>query len=887
MRNSVSTPRGVAASILALTGVGSLVLASPAGAAATASNPVITDRETVQVQLGSDGKVDVARLFSQLTVSGDGHYVISDPTSTKAWRNLDGFAKPSFKDGNAVWTIDVHGKTARRSVSEVSSSALPVTVSARYTLDGKQMKPKDLVGKSGTLGVTWTIENITGTPTPISFTDGHGKTISKTVDLVTPYVGQLSTVLPQSFRQIDAARADLAADGHGGTQAVWTMVLFSPIGETTQTFGYTATVKHMALPSATVQVVPVPPQRKPELKFGQDGFAEGAATGAELTDGATQIDSNLIKLRDGAGQLLSGLTQLATGAAQLKAGLAGKAAPGAKQLAAGTSTASAGATKLSTGLSQADAGAQRLADGTDALAGGAAALSDGLGQANAGSQAVADGSQDLAAGAGLVSAGASQLSDGLDALGAGLTQLSTAVSGISSNPGLTALHNGIAAMQAGLGSSANPLTILGALNGVQGGLVQMSTSTTAGLPAVVNGVNGLKTGLGAAKVAIANMTAAVTQQQAALSDALVQGACSANPALPLCVDIATAQGIASAVKDGLSNPNPAQGLGAGVDAALAGIGSSSTPGATVLYGLQAAIAGIGSTSVPGQTLLYGLHQAILGLDHPVGAGGASDHGGVLQGLGAVDNGLTQLVDGIITAVNGALGQPTDAPTASLRGATAALASGASDLADGTASVAGGAGDLALGAAQLADGTNQLDAGGKQLAAGAGQAADGAAQLADGTGQLSSGAGQLAAGLKKINGGASELSTGLSDAATGSGKLADGLNQAKSGGSQIAAGTGKLQAEGTSKLVTAGEDTTLSFGEKLARMKALDEKAADGALPYGAPSGGTGSAAYSYTLAAQTSESHDSMVRALLAVVLLGLTASAATIVRRRVAVVTA
>ena len=820
-------------------GIGALVLASPVGAAGTAPSPVVTDRETVQVELSPTGKVDVARLFSQLTVSGDGHYVISDPTSAKAWRNLDGFAKPRFDGGNAVWTIDVHGKTARRSVSEVSSSKLPVTINAAYTLNGKSMKPKDLVGKSGTLGVTWTIENVTATPTPISFTDGHGKPVSKTVDLVTPYVGQLSTVLPSSFRNIEAARADLAGDGHGGTQAIWTMVLFEPIGQTTQVFGYTAKVKNMKLPAATVQVVPVPPQRKPELKFGQDGFAEGAATGAELTDGATQIDSNLIKLRDGAGQLLAGLGQLADGANQLKAGLAGKAAPGAKELAAGTSTASAGAL--------------RLADGTNDLAAGANKLSAGLSTANAGSKKLLDGSQDLAAGAGLVAGGAPALVAGLGQISGGLSLLNSATTGLpAAKAGAIALQAGVAALQAGvatavagIGTETTPGTLLNGMAQISGGLGQLA-SPSAGLPAAKGGVDAVKSGLDAALAgggSIDVLAGGIALAKSHVNTGLGSVNCATLAAV--CTELLTAMGTLDAVTAGINGTN---GLREKTAAASGGLG-------LVSAGLGSAITGVGQLQGGTSLVTAGLNQLKTGLKS-----NSSSSPGITEGLAAVKAGLDQLVTGLTAAVSG-VGQL--AP-----GAAAAYA-GSQTLAGGTAAVADGAGQLADGVAQLADGTSQLDAGGKQLADGAGQAAAGAGDLSD--------------GLKKIDAGTHDLSSGLTDAASGSGQLADGLAKAKDGGAQIADGTGRLQTEGTSKLVEAGEETTMSFGEKLARMKALDAKAADGALPFGAPSGGTGSAAYSYTLAAQTTEGHDSAVRAILAVVLLGLTGAVATIARRRVA----
>jgi putative membrane protein len=827
-------------------------LASATGAAASARGQAgrITNRETVQADLRSDGSVRTARLFSQLVVDGDGAVHVVDPSATKDLRDLDGFSKPSTRDGNAVWDIDVHGRAVRRTVAAYTR-ALPVTVRVSYELDGKAVEPGGVVGRSGVLKATYRIANTTGEPTEVTYLDGKGRRRTATISVPTPFVGQLQTTLPGRFTGVDAPRADIAGDGRGGSLLTWTMVLFAPIGETEQEFGWTARIVNGIAPKASVQIVPVPPKRKPELKFGEDGFSGGAAQATELTRGAAEIDGHVVELRDGAARLLDGLTQLTAGAGRLEAGLAGDAAPGAALLAGGLDRAAAGGSRLATGLSDLDDGAGRIAGGLHA--------------ANDGSRRLLSGSQDLAAGAGLVSTGARQIADGLDSVAGGLTTLSGAVSGLSTNPGFLALKAGVAAISAGLGGAASPLTVLGALNAVEQGLAQLGASHSAGLPAVADGVGVLKAGLTSAKSAIATMAAAMTGQQAYLAGANALAGCPA--ATPVCVALANASGIAAAVKDGLTNPDPALGLGAGVDAALAGIGNGATPGSTVLYGLASAIAGIGSTATPGNTLLYGLHQAILGLDHPAGAAGPSDKGGVKQGVAAVGVGLDQLVAGIIAAVDAALGQPADAPTASLRGAVAALAAGADTVAGGAGQVAGGAGELSAGALTLADGIDRLDTGATTLAAGAAEA--------------SGGAGALLAGLDLLGAGANTLSTGLGAAAGGAGLLYDGLVTAKGGGRLIASGEARLTKEGTSVLVAKGDKTAADNALAYARLAKLDEKAASGALPYGAPAGGEGSAAYLLTVAAADAQGAEDAGRLGLGVAVLVAASAGGGALRRR------
>src|SRR3954464_11251986 len=113
-RNRVATSAGVGVSALML------VVSSPIGAAVAASSEpaIIVNRETVQAELNPSGTLDTARLFSQLVVTGDGTYKVLDPTSGKNIRDLNGFSAPEVKNGMANYTIDVHGRTTRRTVSD-------------------------------------------------------------------------------------------------------------------------------------------------------------------------------------------------------------------------------------------------------------------------------------------------------------------------------------------------------------------------------------------------------------------------------------------------------------------------------------------------------------------------------------------------------------------------------------------------------------------------------------------------------------------------------------------------------------------------------------------------------------------------------------------------
>jgi putative membrane protein len=699
-----------------------LALAGSASAATAASDgtPQVVNREVVQAELDSAGKLDVARLFSQLSVVGKGTVDIADPTSSKGLRNLDGFGTPSVRDGKALYTIHVDGSTSRRTVSDFTKP-LPVTVSAAYTLGGKDVRAKDIVGKTGDVTATYTVTNVSGVPTPVSWKDGKGATHTETVNLVTPLVGQIQTTLPGRFTDLATPAADVAADGRGGSILTYSMVLFSPIGNETQQFTWSGHVKNGLVPEVSIQILPASPTQKPELNTGVVGYRDGAAQATELTDGAGQIDANLLKLQNGAGDLLAGLTKLAAGATQLQSGLAGEAAPGAKKLAAGAADAKAGSGELSAGLDQADAGASDLADG------------------------------------------------------------------------IAQILAGVKSLPADLQADPDYQALLGALTSVQ----------TAITTKVVPGIDALRTGVATAKAGLQQISGLITSSTT-VSDMLTALAGAILAQAPVLGPTATGDLVGQV-----------QAIGAAL----------TTQAGQLVQGLGQVVAALGSTSdsPTTQTIQGGLNALKLGVDNPncvlSNPTNPANPCGIKQVQGLVSAGIGQLVGAVSSSLADVLGQAS---------------AGANDLADGTS-------------------------------------------------QLSAGAGQLDDGLGQISSGASDLSDGITKAADGSKQLADGLDQAKTGNTQIVSGAGRLRSEGTSALVAGGNATAEDAGKKYATLIALSDKVGANALPYGAPEGATGSAAYQFTLAAADTTSHDNWTRGVVAGLLLLGACAVSWLLRRRFA----
>ena len=341
---------------------GATVPVFAANSAPATSGVSVSDTETVQVYTNADGKIDTKRVYEQLVLTGHGQANVANPVSTDGLRNLDGFGGVKVQDGKQIVDTAVDGEQKYRTVSNYTGQ-LPFKITVAYTLDGKPVTADQVVGKSGHLKVTYTVENTSGVDTPLTYKDGNGKTVTKTVNVPTPMVATLALTTPDTYRNVTSPDASMGGDGHGGMMLNFTMTLLPPIGPASSTVSYEADITNGVIPRAELTGLPVDPLSNPTFSSAAKQYKAGAAQGIQLTGGAGQINGGLVQLSDGASQLLSGLLKLHTGAGQLSSGLAGSAVPGAQKLADGTSQLDDGGKKLKDGLDQLKAKAPELADG--------------------------------------------------------------------------------------------------------------------------------------------------------------------------------------------------------------------------------------------------------------------------------------------------------------------------------------------------------------------------------------------------------------------------------------------------------------------------------------------------------------------------------------------
>jgi putative membrane protein len=261
------------------------------------------------IYLSPTGEVETKRVYEQLALTGDGAVDLQNPISTDGLRNLDGFGGFDVENGNQITKMTVDGEEHLRTVSDYTGK-LPLDVTVEYYLDGKRVEPGDIVGESGKLEVKYIVKNVTGVEQEVSFPDGNGGTVTKTVNVPIPMVGSLTTPAPGKLTKVASGQANMAGDGKGGTKLSFTMTLFPPIGSDTAEFGYTADITDGVVPRTSISALPVNPLESPTFASAATSYKGGADTGIELTAGASEIDANLLKLRDGASELLAGLIKL-------------------------------------------------------------------------------------------------------------------------------------------------------------------------------------------------------------------------------------------------------------------------------------------------------------------------------------------------------------------------------------------------------------------------------------------------------------------------------------------------------------------------------------------------------------------------------------------------
>ena len=659
----------------------------------------------------------------------------------------------------------------------------PVTQKVTYYLDGKEISPEDLAGKSGKVKIRFDYTNTTSYTETVN---GEKQTVS------VPFAAITGLVLGDGFENIEVTNGKAEVSDSSSVVLGYALPgLKDSLGikdkdldgdvNIPEYMEMTADVKNFLMPAAMTFVV------NASDYVSTDGIDTSDLDDMinDLKDASTQLQDGSKTLAEGTDTLTDGLSTLQSKLGTFASGV-GTLQSGLKTYTDGVSTLSGGLNTLGNSTGALVSGADKLNDGAGQLASGSATLKDGLKSYTDGANGLAKGASDLDAGIGTLAEKSGTLVDGATKLDDGASQLSASASSI--NEGIKSLDTGLktpltdkekAGYQAAAKDSvdkqfSNPDNEANYENTkVKASGVYYETMTSddsvkqavqllkndSDLMNMINATVGatVETAIKDSVPNLASKDTATIKKTYNNSPKLQQ---SVKEVLNLPQTIPDYDALVSAIVDqklndmatkvmaGVAN-NSKDKVGEAV-ADAAKTGAENAAQSAVITGIESAKSNVSSQINAKQENGYSL---VTGADalSTVASSLANGTKSLVNSIPTLTGGIKQLKDGSSQLNAGAAKLTSNNDT--LNAGATALNAGASQLSAGTQSLMNSVPTLTSGIKQLVDGSNTLVANNAQLNSGA-------SQLADGTNQIVSGVDQLTTGSKTLSEGAHTLADGM-------------------------------------------------------------------------------------------------------------------------------
>lgn len=627
----------------------------------------------------------------------------------------------------------------------------PVTQKVTYYLDGKEISPEDLAGKSGKVKIRFDYTNTTSYTETVN---GEKQTVS------VPFAAVTGLVLGDGFENIEVTNGKAEVSDSSSVVLGYALPgLKDSLGikdgdldgdvNIPEYMEMTADVENFSMPAAMTFVV-----------NASDYVSTDGIDTSDLDDMINDLKDASTQLQDGSKTLAEGTDTLSDGLSTLQSKL-GTFASGVGTLQSGLKTYTDGVSTLSGGLNT-------LGNSTGALVSGADKLNSGAGQLASGSATLKDGLKTYTDGASQLNTGLNQLNDNTGSLATGVTSL---------NDGAKTLSDGINAANKGAA-------------GVSAGAAQLKTS----IDTAKTGADSLAAGAKQVDEGVGQLTQSLSDMPETIKTNINKSLESLNE-----LNVGTLFKTLGYID---TDKITADNVSAAADAAVNNAGDiidaltnmqNQNPSATynqILVGLSQ---GKGAVSV-----YSAVNQSVTDSAYTVQAlkdGSAK----VSDGASSLDAGLGRLSDGASELSSGA---------SDLAKGTTQLATGATELQTGTQSLADKLPELTKGITSLVNGSNELVKNNDTLNAGATALNAGASQLSAGTQSLMNSVPTLTSGIKKLVDGSNTLVANNAQLNSGASQLADGTNQIVSGVDQLTTGS-KTLSEGAHTLA----DGMVQFNEE--------------------------------------------------------------------------
>lgn len=274
----------------------------------------------------------------------------------------------------------------------------PVTQKVTYYLDGKEISPEDLAGKSGKVKIRFDYTNTTSYTETVN---GEKQTVS------VPFAAITGLVLGDGFENIEVTNGKAEVSDSSSVVLGYALPgLKDSLGikdgdldgdvNISEYMEMTADVENFSMPAAMTFVV-----------NASDYVSTDGIDTSDLDDMINDLKDASTQLQDGSKTLAEGTDTLSDGLSTLQSKL-GTFASGVGTLKSGLKTYTDGVSTLSGGLNT-------LGNSTGALVSGADKLNSGAGQLASGSATLKDGLKSYTDGASELQAGINKLYNTLDA----------------------------------------------------------------------------------------------------------------------------------------------------------------------------------------------------------------------------------------------------------------------------------------------------------------------------------------------------------------------------------------------------------------------------------------------------------------------------------------
>lgn len=690
----------------------------------------------------------------------------------------------------------------------------PVTQKVTYYLDGKEISPEDLAGKSGKVKIRFDYTNTTSYTETVN---GEKQTVS------VPFAAITGLVLGDGFENIEVTNGKAEVSDSSSVVLGYALPgLKDSLGikdgdldgdvNIPEYMEMTADVKNFSMPAAMTFVV-----------NASDYVSTDGIDTSDIDDMINDLKDASTQLQDGSKTLAEGTDTLADGLSTLQSKL-GTFASGVGTLQSGLKTYTDGVSTLSGGLNT-------LGNSTGALVSGADKLNSGAGQLASGSATLKDGLKSYTDGASTLAAGVGNLDAGMDTLKSGTDTLSQSapslVSGVNSlSDGINTLNKALKtpmsdeevakykkAAKAGVDAKLADDTNATSYNNTKKYAAEKYYNEMTSDSSVEKTVESLKANKTLYNMIYSTVEAQVKQQiENAIQEYVSNGVSREEAIKAIC-----GQDYDKYVEE-LSTNNTDSQLKAMAKQVLEGVAGSlkDAVGTSV-----ADAAKTGAETGAQEAVITGINSTKENISNQINAKQKSGES-LVSGATKLNEGAKVLAEKLPELTKG---------VANLKDGTAQLNAGAAKLTSNNDTLNAGATALNAGASQLSAGTQSLMNSVPTLTSGIKQLVDGSNTLVANNSQLNSGASQLADGTNQIVSGVDQLTTGSKTLSEGAHTLADGMVQ--------------FNEEGINKILDAYNGDLKPFTDKLqAVIDAGEEYQTYSAIA----DGQTGSVKFIYKLA---------------------------------------